>query len=70
MLQGLTEKAFDAIIDTYCNKKEQEMKKFLITWDSGYADGETTVSAESASKAEFIFSQRWPEREVFSVKAL
>jgi len=28
------------------------------------------VSAESASKAEFIFSQRWPEREVFSVKAL
>ena len=46
------------------------MKKFLITWDSGYADGETTVSAESASKAESIFSQRWPEREVFSVKEL
>ena len=46
------------------------MKKFLITWDSGYDDGETTVSAESASKAESIFSQRWPDLEFFSVKEL
>lgn len=46
------------------------MRKFSITWDSGYDDGETVVSAESASAAETAFSRKFPDREVISVNEM
>ena len=46
------------------------MSKFKVTWDSGYADGETTVTAASENDAWNKFERKYPNRMIISVEAV